>query len=143
MDAAWYGKISFTSSLYLAALKAGEAMAREMGDDDFAKRCSGIAAAGARAILELHNGEYFIQVEDPAHKDKIGVGPGCYTDQVFGRTWAHWVNAGRLFDRDKQLSALRSLWKYNFVPDVGPFLNAFTRGRWSGGPDSLHDWGSF
>jgi len=105
-------------------------MAHEMGDDDFAKQCSDIAAAGARSILELYNGEYFVQVEDPAHKDKIGVGPGCYIDQVFGQTWAHWVNIGRLFDRDKQLSALRSLWKYNFVPDVGPFRDAFTRGRW-------------
>ena len=64
------------------------------------------------------------------YEDKIGVGPGCYIDQVFGQTWAHWVNAGQLFDRDKQLSALRCLWKYNFVPDVGPFRDKFTRGRW-------------
>jgi hypothetical protein len=40
------------------------------------------------------------------------------------------VGLGRLFDRDKQLSALRALWKYNFVPDVGPFREKFTQGRW-------------
>jgi non-lysosomal glucosylceramidase len=28
------------------------------------------------------------------------------------------------------LSALRSLWKYNFVPDAGPFRERFPRGRW-------------
>jgi non-lysosomal glucosylceramidase len=35
-----------------------------------------------------------------------------------------------LFDREKQLSALRALWKYNFVPDVGPFREKFRLGRW-------------
>jgi len=130
LDAAWYGKISFTSSLYLAALKAGEQMAGEMNDHAFADRCRTIAANGSRNILQTYNGEYFCQIEDPQHKDKIGVGPGCYIDQIFGQTWAHWVNLGRLFDREKQLSALRALWKYNFVPDVGPFRDHFKRGRW-------------
>jgi len=130
LDAAWYGQISFTSSLFLAALKAGEAMAREMGDTAFADRCAARAKKGGESILDLYNGEYFIQIEDPAHQQAIGVGPGCYIDQVFGQTWAHWVGLGRLFDRDKQLSALRALWKYNFVPDVGPFRKHFERGRW-------------
>ncbi len=130
LDAAWYGKISFTSSLYLAALRAGQLMAEKMGDPDFARRCRTIADRGARNILQTFNGEYFIQIEDPKHADAIGVGPGCYIDQVFGQTWAHWVGAGRLFDRPKQLSALRALWKYNFVPDVGPFRKRFPRGRW-------------
>jgi uncharacterized protein (DUF608 family) len=130
LDAAWYGEVSFTSSLYLAALRAGAAMAREMGDDQFAARCDRIADAGSQQILALFNGEYFIQKEDPKHAGAIGVGPGCYIDQVFGQTWAHWVGLGRLFDRDKQLAALQSLWKYNFVPDVGPFREQFPRGRW-------------
>lgn len=130
LDAAWYGKISFLQSLYIAALKAGQAMAIEMGDAQFAERCGRIAARGAKTIEELYNGEYFIQIEDPAHKDKIGVGPGCYIDQIFGQSWAHQVSLGRLFDKEKQLSALRSLWKYNFVPDVGPFREKFKRGRW-------------
>jgi len=130
LDASWYGKISFISSLYLAMLKAGEAMATEMGDEEFAGQCREIAERGEGSILETFNDEYFIQIEDPNHKDKIGVGAGCYIDQVFGQTWAHWVGLGRLFDRDKQLSALRALWKYNFVPDVGPFRKQFVPGRW-------------
>ena len=130
LDADWYGKISFTSSLYLAALKAGEQMALDVDDRAFAERCRRIAASGAQNILQTYNGEYFHQIEDPDHQDKIGVGPGCYIDQVFGQTWAHWVNLGRLFDREKQLSSLRALWKYNFVPDVGPFREHFQRGRW-------------
>jgi len=130
LDAAWYGKISFLASLYLAALQAGEAMAIEMKDDDFAKRCRDIAERGRRNILKLYNGEYFYQIEDPKHLNAIGISKGCYIDQVFGQSWAFQVGLGRLFDEQKIKSALRALWKYNFVPDVGPFRKKFERGRW-------------
>ncbi|MBI4605028.1 MAG: hypothetical protein HY721_23955 [Planctomycetes bacterium] len=36
LDAVWYGPIAWLSSLYVAALRAGEAMATESGDLDFA-----------------------------------------------------------------------------------------------------------
>ena len=130
LDAAWYGKVSFLQSLYISALKAAQAMAVEMGDSEFADECGRIAARGSETIEELFNGEYFIQIEDPAHKKEIGVGPGCYIDQVFGQSWAHQVGLGYIFDKSKQRSALKSLWKYNFVPDVGPFRNRFKQGRW-------------
>jgi len=130
LDAAWFGKISFLASLYLAALRAGEAMAIEVGDDDFAQRCRDIAERGRRNILKIYNGEYFYQIEDPNHLNAIGIGKGCYIDQVFGQSWAFQVGLGRLFDEKKIKSALHSLWKYNFVPDVGPFREKFKRGRW-------------
>ena len=130
LDADWFGKVPFLASLYVAALRAGESMAVEMDDAPFAAQCRTIADRGAQSILECFNGEYFVQIESPQHPNAIGVGDGCYIDQVFGQTWAYWVGLGNLFDRDKQLSALRALWKYNFVPDVGPFREAFPRGRW-------------
>jgi len=135
LDAAWYGKISFLASLYLAALRAGEAMSAEMGDDRFSAQCGTIAARGARSILALYNGEYFHQELDPAHTDVIGCGTGCYIDQVFGQFWAHQVGLGRLFDKEKQKSALRALFRYNFVPHVGRFRETFTRGRWYANDD--------
>jgi non-lysosomal glucosylceramidase len=130
LDAAWFGKISFLASLYLAALRAGEAMAIEVGDSEFARRCRDIAERGRQNILNLYNGEYFYQIEDPQHLNAIGIGRGCYIDQVFGQSWAFQVGLGRLFDEKKIESALRALWKYNFVPDVGPFRVIFKRGRW-------------
>lgn len=130
LDAAWFGKISFLTSLYIAALQAGKAMAIEMGDDDFARRCKDITELGRQNILKLYNGEYFYQIEDPQHLNAIGIGKGCYIDQVFGQSWAFQVGLGRLFDEQKIKSALRALWKYNFVPDVGPFREEFKRGRW-------------
>ncbi len=130
LDVAWYGKVSFLQSLYIAALKASKAMATEMDDSKFAAECGKIASKGTKTIEELYNGEYFVQIEDPTHKKEVGVGPGCYIDQIFGQSWAHQVGLGRLFDKDKQLSALRALWKYNFVPDVGSFRDQFKQGRW-------------
>ncbi len=130
LDAAWFGKISFLASLYLAALRAGEAMAIEMKDEDFARRCRDIAERGRQNISKLYNGEYFYQIEDPKHLNAIGISKGCYIDQVFGQSWAFQVGLGRLFDEQKIKSALRALWKYNFVPDVGPFREIFKRGRW-------------
>lgn len=130
LDAAWYGKIPFLASLYLAALRACAAMADEVGDDAFAARCQAIFERGQKTILETWNGEYFIQIEDPERTDAIAVGNGCHVDQIFGQSWAYQVGLPALFDREKQLSALRALWKYNFVPDVGPFREAFWRGRW-------------
>jgi non-lysosomal glucosylceramidase len=130
LDAAWYGRISFLASLYLATLRAGEAMAIEVGDAAFADECKRIAEKGAETILELYNGEYFFHELDPKHIDNVAVGTGCYVDQVFGQFWAHQVGLGHLFDEAKTKSALKALYKYNFVPHIGNFRDTFTRGRW-------------
>jgi len=128
-DAEWYGKVHCLCSMYLAALRAGEEMARETGDDAFARRCHEIWESGSERIATLFDGDFFVQLEDAAHLDKIGVGKGCYIDQVIGQWWAHQTGLGRIQDEAAVKSALNSLWKYNFVPDVGPFRREFTRGR--------------
>jgi len=46
LDAAWYGQIAWISSHYLAAVRAGEKMATEMGDAAFADRCGKILDRG-------------------------------------------------------------------------------------------------
>jgi len=130
LDAAWYGKIAWLTSLYLAALRAGEQMAIEMDDDNFAKKTRTIYEKGRDKIVELlWNGEYFIQIPDPNHLDAIGADTGCYIDQVFGQSWAFQLGLGRLYSENHTKKALQSLWKYNFAPDVGPFKAVYKRGR--------------
>jgi len=129
LDAEWYGKVHALCTMYLASLRAAEEMAKLMADPAFAADCRQAFELGSRNIAALFNGEYYIQEEDPKHLAAIGVGTGCYIDQVIGQWWAHQVGLGRIADATQIRSALHSLWRYNFVPDVGPFRTEFKRGR--------------
>ena len=134
LDASWYGHIAWISSLYLACVRAGAAMAREIGDDAFAKRCDAINDRGYKKLVEqLFDGEYFIQVLDPEHLKAINTNAGCHIDQVFGQSWAFQVGLPRILPAAATRSALEALWKYNFTPDVGPYRRDFKvipGGRW-------------
>jgi hypothetical protein len=131
LDMDLYGASSWLSSLYLAALRAGEEMAKEMGDADFAKRCRGIREVGQKRFVRLlWNGEYFIHIPEPGHPGTFAYGNGCEIDQVMGQNWAFQVGLGRLFDAEKTKKALQSVWRYNFTPDVGPYRDVFKTGRW-------------
>ena len=48
LDTDWYGKVSWLSGLYLAALAAAEQMAEEAGDTQFAGICKPISLPAAR-----------------------------------------------------------------------------------------------
>ncbi len=131
LDQPWFGKISWLSSLYLAALRACEEMAREVGDAAFAQTVGAIFRRGSRNLdRELFNGEYYYQVADKDHVHSVGSYNGCEIDQVFGQSWAFQVALGRVLPEGNVKKALASLWKYNFAPDVGPFRKAHKPGRW-------------
>ncbi len=130
LDASWYGKVHAISSLYIAALRAGAAMAKRMGDAEFETLCRDLYEKGSRNIETLYNGEYYIQEEDPNHPEAIGVGSGVYIDQVIGQFWANQLGLGRLYDEAHIRSALNTLWKRNFVPDIETFRETFRKGRY-------------
>lgn len=85
-------------------------------------------------VDRLFNGEYFIHRPDPAHPEANSTGNGCHIDQLFGQSWAHQVGLGRVVPLEQSLSALHSLWKYSFAPDIGPYRSRFDAvikgGRW-------------
>jgi uncharacterized protein (DUF608 family) len=133
LDAAWFGPMAWISSLYIACLRAGEAMAREMGDTAFAARCAQIAERGSeRLVRNLYNGDYFIHKSDPQHPDSPRTGDGCHIDQLMGQAWALQVGLGRVVPLKESGSALSALWRYNFTPDVGPYRDhsPIAGGRW-------------
>jgi uncharacterized protein (DUF608 family) len=131
LDQPWFGKVAWLSSLYLAALRACEEMAKEVGDGAFAKKAGEIFARGSRSLdRELFNGEYYYQIPDKAHMRSVGSHDGCEIDQVFGQSWAYQVGLGRILAEKNVRQALESLWKYNFAPDVGPYRQAHKPGRW-------------
>jgi len=131
LDADWYGPVAWLSSLYVAALAAGEQMAREVGEAAFADTCRRIVEAGRAAIVErLFDGDYFINRPDPQRPETINSGTGCHIDQVFGQSWAFQLGLGRVLAERQTHAALQSLWRYNFTPDVGPYREANKPGRW-------------
>ncbi|MGD0538107.1 MAG: GH116 family glycosyl-hydrolase [Verrucomicrobiota bacterium] len=131
LDADWFGHVAWLSGLYLAALRAGEEMATEMGDTAFARQCRDLWDRGRHTFdRELFNGEYYYQLGDPAHAKTVGSYDGCEIDQVFGQSWAWQVGLGRILDEAQVKTALRSLWRCNFTPDVGPYRAANKPGRW-------------
>ncbi len=125
LDATWSGPMGWISSLYCAALRAGEQMALEMDDPAFAKTCGEIAGRGSKAMVEqLFNGEYFIHL--PPNHDHINTNRGCHIDQVLGQSWACQTGLPRVLPKRETHSALDALWKYNFAPDAGGYAIAHT-----------------
>ena len=130
-DIDFYGANTMVGSMYLAACRAGEEMAQELGQADFAAECRRIFQLGQQNTLRrLYNGEYFIQDVDLAKHPKHQYGPGCLADQLFGQSWAHQVGLGYVYPKDKVLSALQAIWKYCWASDVGPQNKAHPPQRW-------------
>jgi hypothetical protein len=131
LDTDWFGPVAWLSGLYIGALTAAAAMADEMDDADFAGKCRDIAAKGQKNIVaQLFDGEYFINKVDEKHLEAINSGTGCEIDQVMGQGWAFQVGLPRVFPEKETKTALQSLWKYNFSPDVGPYREHYKPGRW-------------
>lgn len=131
LDSDWYGKVAWLSGLYLASLAAAAEMADEIGDKHFAEQCRKILSVGqTNLVAQLFDGEYFINAVDPKHPNSINSGTGCEIDQVFAQSWAFQVGLPRVLPERETLSALKSLWRYNFTPDVGPYREANKPGRW-------------
>ena len=131
LDALWHGEIAWIVGLCIAGVRAGQAMAEEMKDLSFAEECRKYVDLGSRNMEQyLFNGEYFIHRPDPAMgKKEIGSFNTCHIDQVYGQGWAWQVGLGRILSKEKTMSALQSLWKYNYMPDVGPYIKIHNGGR--------------
>ncbi len=124
LDRMWYGKIAWISSMYNAVLKAGEAMALDMGDKRFAKECRAISEKGFKNMNDqLFNGEYFINILDPENPESPNSYLGCHIDQVLGQSWAIQAGLQRVLPKVETQKALASLHKYNFQKDIGDYLN--------------------
>jgi len=119
-DIAFYGANTYVGGLYLAALMATEKMARLMKDTVFADSCRIIAERGSEnSSKRLFNGEYFVQEVDIKAHPESQYGNGCLADQLFGQTWADLTDLGDIYPAGEIHSALESIWKYNWAPDVG------------------------
>ncbi|RYG45996.1 hypothetical protein EON79_11255, partial [bacterium] len=132
LDVDIYGPSSWLTSYYLAALRAGEEMAKETGDTAFATRCRTLFNRGSGQFNALFwNGEYYVQVLNKAeHPEALRYGNGCEIDQLMGQGWATQLGLGRIAPAAESKKALKALHKYNFLSDIGPYRDRFKPGRW-------------
>ncbi len=131
LDAVWDGEIAWIVGLCISSVKAGQEMATEMGDMEFAKVCADYVQKGSKNMDKyLFNGEYYIHRPDKEKgRAQLGSYNTCHIDQVMGQSWAYQVGLGRIQDAKKTRSALQSLWKYNYTPNVGPYIETHQGGR--------------
>jgi non-lysosomal glucosylceramidase len=114
-DISIYGLNSFIGTLYLAALLAGEAMARQLGEAGLAAECRAAYELG-RAELDkrLWNGEYYVQDVDFEKYPEQNFGLGCHSDHLLGQWWAHQLGLGHVLPEEHVRSAAGAIYNHNF-----------------------------
>lgn len=124
-DSNLFGANGYVGTWYLAALRAAEEMAKRQGEDALARRYRGLHDAGRAHILEhLWNGEYFVHTPVEQRQTlssmtpAIEYGDGCLSNQLLGQTWATQLGLGSLYPHDRIATTLRSIFRYNWTPDV-------------------------
>jgi non-lysosomal glucosylceramidase len=132
-DVEFYGPNPMCGIYYLGALRAGEEMARAMGDNASADEYHRLFARGSGWIdSNLFNGSFYIQkvrgfpaneiapnlrsdmgsgsTETPEYQ----VGGGCLIDQLIGQYLAEVAGLGPLVSPEHVQATLRSIFKYNY-----------------------------
>ncbi len=134
LDMEIFGASAWLEGMYLCALKAGTEMARFLGDSEAEKEYGELFKKGYEWTREnLFNGEYFIQkidlndksyIEkfdcpvywyDEAGELKYQIASGCEIDQLLGQWHSDILGLGEIFSRSQMKTALKSIYKYNFV----------------------------
>jgi hypothetical protein len=153
LDMELFGENAWLSGLYLGGLKAGANIARELGDGETAEDYERVYESGREKLnRELYNGEYFIQKIDLGDRSVLDpyaggarslqnqdvyaaywndekkeilyqIADGCGIDQVLAQWHANLIGLGEIFDHDKAVSALKSIYKHNYVPSMREHFN--------------------
>jgi uncharacterized protein (DUF608 family) len=136
-DVEFYGPNPLCGVWYLGALRAAEEMARAVGDHDSAEEYRRLFESGSQWIdANLFNGEYYTQKIEGRSKEDVfpGVlvgmgaanpekpdyqmGEACLVDQLLGQYMAHVTGLGYLLDEKHVLKAMKSVFRYNYVPNL-------------------------
>ncbi|MFA6242746.1 MAG: GH116 family glycosyl-hydrolase [Candidatus Hydrogenedentales bacterium] len=124
-DTHLYGSNTFIGTLYLAALRAAEEMAKLMNDSEAAGRFRERFDKGLMAYdRTCWNGEFYYNVFDAPDADEKAYnsnncfGPGCHADQLFGQWWAYVLGIGYVLPKERVVQALRALHTHCWKSDL-------------------------
>jgi uncharacterized protein (DUF608 family) len=125
-DIAFYGPNMYIGALWLAALRAGEELAKLKSDDGYARTLRDRFERGSIRYDELlWNGEYYVQLIDETAPPEDQFGDGCLADQLFGQWWAHLLDLGYLLPEEHVKQTLRSIVRHNFREGFRGFEHDF------------------
>jgi uncharacterized protein (DUF608 family) len=114
-DIEFYGANPLGTSMMLAALAAGIAMARGLGDTAAADRWEDCLSRGREKMqAALYNGRYYRQLPADRPDYRYQPGGGCLSDQLVGQFMADCAGLGDLLDPDQLNSALTAIVQHNF-----------------------------
>jgi uncharacterized protein (DUF608 family) len=121
-DLSLFGPNSFIGTLYLAALRAIEEMAKIQNEFQLAEQYHSLFEKGTKLLDKtLWNGEYYVQKVAFKKYPRLQYGKGCLSDQVFGQWWAHILNLGYVLPPERIKKTLHSIFKYNWRKDLSDF----------------------
>jgi non-lysosomal glucosylceramidase len=104
------GESAYSASLYLAALRSAEEIAKQLGEAGAAKQYHDqFAKAQASYIKKLWNGEYFRYDTQSEYRDNI------QADQLAGQWYADMIGLGDIVPRDMRTKALKKIFAYNVM----------------------------
>lgn len=113
-DISIYGPNTFIGSLYLAALRAAEEMARLQGESELATSYRDRYELGHVNYDRIcWNGEYYIQIVDLEQYQEMQFGTGCHLDQLLGQWWAFTLDLGYILPEEHVRTALNSIYRNN------------------------------
>lgn len=123
-DIEFYGANSMMNAIYFTSLRAAEEITRYLGDTESADKYRSIYMNGSKLVDKLtFNGEYYIQEIENVDEYKYQYGKGCLADQLLGQQLAHVNGLGYILDESHVKSAVKSIYKYNFLNDFSSHAN--------------------
>lgn len=123
-DIEFHGPNPMMGAIYLAALLAGEEMAKAMGEADSAADYRRVYEMGRKTLdAELWKGEFYVQKYDKAKETKYQLGEGCLSDQLLGQWMAHVNGLGYVLPEERVKTAIGSVYRYNWKPTMERHYN--------------------
>jgi uncharacterized protein (DUF608 family) len=121
------GTSPWSGSLYLAATKAAERMAQEMGHEELA-RAYGILFETGR---KNQNGQlwdetlgYYVERPQKLPGTRL-IGDGASIDMFLGQWWANQLDLGTIYPEDRTRSGLMALYQGNRIADDGSYRTRY------------------
>jgi non-lysosomal glucosylceramidase len=113
------GESAYCGSLWLAALRAAEEMAKVLDKPADAENYRTLfTRSQANYIKKLWNGQYFLY--DTASEDKDDI----QAEQLAGQSYARMIGLGDLVPQDMQISSLKKVYDFNVMKFAGGEMGA-------------------